>query len=84
MFPRLSKVSRDLLTDCADQFDLHKLVWLVGAMIFFGGALFGLVHTESFDAVAYATGLSTLMVAGSGLAILHNRWGRKPDRCTDA
>ena len=52
MFPRLTKVSGDLLTDCTKPIRPAKARVAGGTMIFFGGALFGLVHTASFDAVA--------------------------------
>lgn len=48
--------------------DIGRIIWAVGALVFFGLSVYAAVHLHVFDAIAYGTAFGAIM-AGGGIGI---------------
>lgn len=48
--------------------DIGRVIWALGALVFFGLSIYAVAHGAVFDAIAYGTAFGAIM-AGGGLGI---------------
>lgn len=68
MFKTLSTVTKDILTEKdGTSFDVTKVQWFIGTIIYFVMTVYSVMHTEKheFDFTAWGVGFASILAAGS-------------------
>ncbi len=53
-----------------ETYDMGRILWAVGVVIFFGLAIYDVINSNKFDALSYGTGLGGLLTGGgAGIAL---------------
>lgn len=65
----MNKFIKDIITDITgNDYDVAKLLWIIGVISFIGYAGFHMWINKNFDPMAYGTGLGAAL-AGGGFSV---------------
>jgi hypothetical protein len=68
MFQTIRSVFKDTLTEKDGQsYDVTKVQWFVGTIVYFGCTIYSIIHTTDhhFDYTSWAVGFASILAAGS-------------------